>query len=136
MTDPKTDHPILFFDGVCNLCNGFVQTIIRLDPKGKFRFASLQSEEAQELLRDHKLDPNDLNTVILLDGSRTYTESDVALEVARILGGAWLLLYPLRYLPSRFRDGIYRWVARNRYQWFGKKDQCMVPTPELKNRFL
>ena len=129
-------QPILLFDGVCNLCNGFVQFIIRRDPEGMFRFASLQSELAQELLKERGLDPAALDTVVLIDGERAFTRSDAALQVAGRMGGAWPLLKVFRVLPRAWRNAVYDWVARHRYRWFGKKDQCMVPTPELRSRFL
>lgn len=130
-------HPILLFDGVCNLCNGFVQFLIKRDPGGVFRFASLQSEAAEKLLDEKAPDLKDsLSTVVLIEGGQVYTHSDVALRVVRHLGGAWPLLQVFYILPKPLRDAIYNFVARNRYRWFGKKDQCMVPTPELKSRFL
>jgi predicted DCC family thiol-disulfide oxidoreductase YuxK len=129
-------HPVLLFDGVCNLCNGFVQFIIRRDPEGVFRFASLQSDTGQQLMEQHGFDPEEINTVILIDQGKVYTKSDVALQVVRKFGGLWPLFSALEVLPKSIRDAIYDWVAKNRYRWFGKKDQCMIPTPELKARFL
>jgi predicted DCC family thiol-disulfide oxidoreductase YuxK len=129
-------HPILLFDGVCNLCNGFVQFLIKRDPQAVFRFASLQSEVGQQLLADRGMDPAALSTVVLIEGDRTYTHSDVALKVAGRMGGAWPLLQVFGLVPRSLRNRIYDWVARNRYRWFGQKDQCMVPTPDLRARFL
>jgi predicted DCC family thiol-disulfide oxidoreductase YuxK len=129
-------HPVLLFDGVCNLCNGFVQFIIKRDPQGVFRFASLQSELARNLLSERGLDPAAMDTVVLIDGDRTYVKSDAALRAAGYMGGAWPVLKVFGVLPRSWRNAIYDWVARNRYRWFGKKDQCMVPTPELRSRFL
>jgi len=134
--DIPLDKPILLFDGVCNLCNGFVQFVIKIDPQGKFRFASLQSDIGQELLTQHRLSPKSLNTVVMIDGSRAYTRSDVPLEAARKLGGFWTLFYVFKIIPRSLRDGIYNWIAQNRYRWFGKKDECWLPTPDLKERFL
>lgn len=130
------DHPVLLFDGVCNLCSGFVQFIIKIDPKGKFRFASLQSETGQEMLRAAGLSTSDLGTVVLVQKGKVFTLSDVALESTKILGGGWILFYGFKILPRFFRDGIYNWVARNRYRWFGKKEACMIPTPDIRKRFL
>ncbi|HKK74639.1 MAG TPA: thiol-disulfide oxidoreductase DCC family protein [Saprospiraceae bacterium] len=132
----ETNQPILFFDGVCNLCNASVQRVIKADQKGIFRFASLQSEAAQERLADSDLNPEELKSVILYHRDQFHTRSDAVLESARLLGGAWSLLYIFKIIPRFIRDGVYDWVARNRYRWFGKKDACMLPTPELKNRFL
>lgn len=130
------DHPVLLFDGVCNLCSGFVQFVIKIDPKGKFRFASLQSDLGQEILQAAGMSTDDLGTVVLVKDGDVYTHSDVALESARILGGGWQLFYVFKILPRFLRDGIYNWVARNRYRWFGKKEACWLPTPDLKRRFL
>jgi predicted DCC family thiol-disulfide oxidoreductase YuxK len=130
------DHPVILFDGVCNLCNGFVQFIIKRDAKAKFRFAALQSDFAKEELQKRNINPNIINTVIFLDKELTYTQSTAALEIAKTLGKGWQLFYPLIFLPTFFRDYLYKIVAKNRYKWFGQKDSCMVPTPELKSRFL
>lgn len=132
----ETNHPILFFDGVCNLCDASVQQVIKADKKGIFRFASLQSEAAQELLADSALDPAELKSVILLHEDQFYTRSNAVLESARLLGGGWSLLYIFKIIPPFVRNAVYDWIARNRYRWFGKKDACMIPTPDLKSRFL
>lgn len=129
-------HPVLLFDGVCNLCNESVQWVIRHDPQAIFRFASLQSEAGQQLLRQHNLPTNELNTVVLIDAGRAYTRSDVPLHIFRKIGGAWPLLTALRIVPSSLRNAVYDWIARNRYRWFGKKEACWLPTPSLKSRFL
>lgn len=129
-------HPIVLFDGVCNLCNGSVQFILRRDPAGTFRFASLQSDLGQRLLSEHGLDPKALDSVLVLDGDRLYRESDAALRVARDLKGAWKALTVFRAVPRPVRDWAYRLIARNRYRWFGKSETCWLPTPELRSRFL
>ncbi|MEZ4949206.1 MAG: thiol-disulfide oxidoreductase DCC family protein [Saprospiraceae bacterium] len=129
-------QPVLLFDGVCNLCNSSVQFIIKHDPEGKFKFASLQSEYGQQMVKKFGLEKENLETVILIDGEKAYKKSTAALEVTRRLGGFWSIFYVFRIIPSFLRDGIYTWVANNRYKWFGKKDQCMIPSPELKNRFI
>lgn len=130
------DKPILLFDGVCNLCNGFVQFVIRRDPQAKFRFAALQSEVGQQLLREANMPTDELSTVVLYENGRFYTHSSVPLRVVKKFGGAWPLLYGLVIVPKMIRDGVYNWIARNRYRWFGKQESCMIPTPELKARFL
>ena len=132
----SNQHPILLFDGVCNLCNGFVQFVIKRDPEGIFRFTALQSKAGQELLTTHQQEKSNLSTVILLENGRVYTHSDVALRVATRLGGAWSLFSVFSIIPRSIRDHIYNWVAQNRYPWFGKKEQCMIPTPDIKARFL
>ena len=135
MTIP-TDKPILFFDGVCNLCSGFVQFVIERDPESKFRFASLQSGTGQKVLRDNKLSETNLSTVILLKDGKYFTHSDVALEMSRDMGGLWTFFYVFKIIPKTLRDKIYDWVATNRYKWFGEKESCWLPTPELQARFL
>lgn len=127
---------IVLFDGVCNLCNGFVRFIIERDTKARFRFGTLQSAEAMELLRGSPIDPADLATVVYVRDGRTLTRSTAALCILGDLGGAWALCWAFMAVPPFIRDGVYRWVARNRYRWFGKRDTCMVPTPELRSRFL
>jgi predicted DCC family thiol-disulfide oxidoreductase YuxK len=129
-------NPVLLFDGVCNLCNGFVQFIIKRDTKGIFRFTSLQSDIGQQLMKDHGFPTDELNTVILIKNGQVYTRSDAPLQIARHLSFPWPLFSIFAIVPKMIRDRIYDWVARNRYKWYGKKDSCMIPTPELKSRFL
>ena len=128
---------IILFDGVCNLCNGFVQFIIRRDPAGRFRFAALQSEAGQALLAAHGLAPvAEPESVLLLSGGRLYSHSDAVLQIARGLGWPWRLAGVGKVLPRTWRDALYRFVARHRYRWFGRQESCMLPTPALKNQFL
>jgi len=129
-------HPILLFDGVCNLCSGSVQFIIRRDPEARFRFASLQSEVGQRYLEELQVDRDAVDSVILVEGGRWYKESDAALRIARLLGGPWKAMGILRLLPRPLRDRLYRFIARHRYRWFGKRESCWLPTPELRERFL
>lgn len=136
MATSANTHAILLFDGVCNLCNGFVQFILLRDKAGYFQFASLQSDEGRELLEQYGLDPDALNTVVLIEDGQAHTHSEVALRVGPRLDGFWSWVRIFRILPTGFRDWVYNWVARNRYRWFGKKDQCMLPRPEWKGRFL
>lgn len=128
---------IVLFDGVCNLCNRSVQFIIRHDPKGKFLFASLQSGSGQALLQQFNL-PLNINpeSIILLHEGQVYQYSGAALRIARNLGGIWPLAYAFMILPPFIRDGIYKTIARNRYRWFGRQDNCMLPTAALKAKFL
>jgi predicted DCC family thiol-disulfide oxidoreductase YuxK len=131
---------IILFDGVCNLCNGFVQFVIRQDPAGRFRFAALQSAAGQAVLKAHGLDAATLaaepDSVLLeLDG-QFYSHSDAVLLIARALGGPWRLLLAGYVLPRAWRDAAYRFVARHRYRWFGRQESCWLPTPELRARFL
>jgi predicted DCC family thiol-disulfide oxidoreductase YuxK len=129
-------HPIVLFDGVCNLCNGSVQFILKRDPQARFRFASLQSEAGGSLMRHHGLDPEALSSVVVIDDGRVWRESSAALRIARHLPGGWKLLRILTVIPRPLRDGVYRLIARNRYRWFGKTETCWLPTPELRGRFL
>lgn len=126
-------RPILFFDGVCNLCNGAVQWIIRWDRREQFLFSPLQSvggEKAKTAVGAG------LDSIILFHEGRYFVKSDAALSIARLLGKPWSYLGALRIFPKRFRDAIYDLMARNRYRWFGKKNACMLPTPSLRARFL
>lgn len=129
-------HPILLFDGVCNLCNASIQWVIEHDPQAQFRFASLQSDFAKELLAGYDLPPAALDTVILVENGKAYTRSDAALRVARKVGGLWSLLSAFLIVPRPLRDLVYNFIARNRYRWFGKQESCWLPTPDLRSRFL
>jgi predicted DCC family thiol-disulfide oxidoreductase YuxK len=129
-------HAIILFDGVCNLCNGFVQFVIRQDAAHRFRFASLQSETARQLLADLPAAGQRVDSVVLIENGRYYHQSTAALRILRHLRGGWPLLYGFIVLPAFLRDGIYAWVARNRYRWFGQRQACMLPSPELQARFL
>ncbi|NGQ97121.1 thiol-disulfide oxidoreductase DCC family protein [Brevibacillus sp. SYP-B805] len=127
---------ILLFDGVCNLCHQAVQFIIRRDPHGRIHFASLQSEAGRQLLERYHLPQTYLDSIVLVDDGKIYTQSTAALRIARKLHGWWPALYLLILVPRFIRDPFYRWVARNRYKWFGKREACLLPTPELRKRFL
>jgi predicted DCC family thiol-disulfide oxidoreductase YuxK len=128
---------VVLFDGVCNLCNGAVNFIIDRDPLGRFRFAALQSSQAEALLAPLRLVPEVApQSFILVEGGRVYERSTAALRIARRMAGAWRLLYAFIVVPAPLRDILYRFIARNRYRWFGKADACRVPTPELRTRFL
>ncbi|ALD20397.1 thiol-disulfide oxidoreductase DCC family protein [Hymenobacter sp. DG25A] len=129
---------IVLFDGVCNLCNGFVQFVIEHDPAGHFHFAALQSPEGQALLEahGHAVPAGEPDSVLLLENGRLYSHSTAALRIARQLTWPWRWGYAAIWLPQRLRDAVYRWVARHRYQWFGKQEACWLPTPELRARFL
>ena len=127
---------VILFDGVCNVCDGFVQFILKRDKKGIFYFASLQSDIAQQLLAKHQIQTKALSTVILIDGDKYYTHSDVPLVVGRELGGICQLMYPFRIIPKKIRNTFYDWFAKNRYRFFGKKEVCMLPQPEWHSRFL
>lgn len=127
---------VILFDGVCNFCNTTINFIIDHDPKQHFRFASLQSDAGQQLLRQHHEPTTDFDSVILLKGGKVFHKSDAALEIALDLGGLWPLLYGFKIVPRFVRNAVYDFVARNRYRWFGRLDACRLPTPELRGRFL
>ena len=133
----EREQPILFFDGVCNLCSGAVQFILKHDRSGRIQFASLQSDLAQELLPAHGVDPAALSSLVLLERGRVYTESAGALRTAELMGGPLAGLARLGgIVPRALRDGIYRLIARNRYRAFGKKEACWLPRPEWRARFI
>ncbi|UJH67417.1 thiol-disulfide oxidoreductase DCC family protein [Allomuricauda sp. SCSIO 65647] len=133
----KEEKKIILFDGVCNLCNGAIQFIIKRDKKDVFRYAALQSDLGAQLVKERGIDTSTVDSFVLIEpGMAYYIKSDAALEIARSFGGVWKLLQIFKWIPSSFRNVIYDFVARNRYRWFGKKDQCMVPTPELQAKFL
>lgn len=129
-------HSIILFDGVCNLCNGAVQFVIKRDNKNQFLFASLQSEEGKQILKEHNFPMNRMDSFFLVENGKVYNRSTAALKVVKKLSGLWGLLYGFIIVPKFIRDGVYNWIAKNRYQWFGRKDECMIPTPELKAKFL
>ena len=137
MSAPAT----ILFDGVCNLCNGFVQFVIRHDATGQFRFAALQSEAAQALLAAHCRPQTpaalaDPTSVLLVADGRVYAHSAAVLRIAGRLGGIWRLAAVGWLLPGPWRDALYRYVARHRYRWFGRQESCLLPTPALRGRFL
>ncbi|HZB13662.1 MAG TPA: thiol-disulfide oxidoreductase DCC family protein [Chryseolinea sp.] len=127
---------LILFDGVCNLCNGFVKFLIKRDPAGKFRFASLQSDFGRSQLIRFNLNPDLLHSVIVIEADNVLQRSDAALRIVNQLGGPWKILNALKIFPRFLRDALYNVVARNRYKVFGKRDSCMIPTPELKARFI
>jgi predicted DCC family thiol-disulfide oxidoreductase YuxK len=128
-------HSIIFFDGVCNLCNSAVQFVIERDKNDQFRFASLQSDFAKEQLTPFQIDPSQKESFILLENSKVYQRSTAALKVAKKLNGLWPLLYGFIIIPAFIRDAVYNLIAKNRYKWFGKKESCWLPTEELKGKF-
>ncbi|MCB7480200.1 thiol-disulfide oxidoreductase DCC family protein [Christiangramia sediminis] len=137
MSNIPENKKIVLFDGVCNLCDGAVQRIIKHDKKDVFRFASLQSDIGKKLVKERGMDPEELDSIILIEpGVAYYRKSTAALEISRDLSGGYSLLKNFLFIPESLRDGIYDFIANNRYKWFGKKEQCMIPTPELKAKFL
>ncbi len=131
-----SESAIVLFDGVCNLCNSTVQFVLRRDRRQRFLFAPLQSEKGRDLLQRHGLSPDFLDSFVLVEQGRVFTSSSAALRIARGLPGLWPLLYAFIAVPRFLRDAVYRWIARNRYRWFGRRDSCRIPTPEERSRFL
>lgn len=128
---------IILFDGVCNLCNDAVKLVIEKDKNDIFRFASLQSETGKRLTLERGIESETMNSVVLIEpGIAYYERSSAALEISKHLSGGYSLLQYFSFLPESFRDGIYNFIANNRYKWFGKKEACMIPTPDLKTKFL
>jgi predicted DCC family thiol-disulfide oxidoreductase YuxK len=127
---------IVLFDGVCNLCNGFVQFFLKIDKRGKLKFASLQSDYGQALLAKHQLNQSDFDSFLFQQGDKLYDKSSASLQIVKTLGGFWTLLYALVIVPKPIRDAIYRFIAKNRYKWFGKEEACWLPKPEWKDRFI
>jgi predicted DCC family thiol-disulfide oxidoreductase YuxK len=132
----SSDKIILLFDGVCNLCNGLVQFIVKRDPDIKFQFASLQSPLALQLIEKFKLNNESLDSLIVIHDGVARVESDAALYILRNMPLPWKLFSVGYIFPKFFRNAIYRWVARNRYTLLGKRESCILPSPEDKHRFL
>ena len=129
-----SDRPVLYFDGVCNLCASSVQFIIKRDKKKQFLFCPLQSDAGK--LAKEQMGMKEIESVILFYKGNYYSKSSAALRICLLLGGMWQLLYAFIIVPGFIRNLLYDLVAMNRYKWFGKKDACMIPTPELLSRFI
>ena len=127
---------IVLFDGVCNLCNGSVQFILKRDRHRKFQFGSLQGKTGQEYLRKYHLPTDQFHSFMLIEANVLYTQSTAVLRVLKHLGRGWQLLYVFIFLPQVLRDGLYKLIATNRFRLFGKKDACRIPTPDERERFL
>jgi len=130
------ENPVILFDGVCNFCNGAINFVLKQDRKSVFRFAPLQSEAGRRLLQQYNLPTEEFESFVLIDQGKVYKKSNAALRVMNKLPWYWKESQIFRLIPTIFRDAIYDFIARNRYKWFGKKDECMVPTPEMRSRFL
>ncbi len=130
----EQQKPIIFFDGVCNLCNGAINFIIDRDKKGYFKFAPLQSSIAENYIPQSVIEKTD--SIILWNSGQLYSKSTAALKISRHMDGAWKGLYAFMIIPRFIRDFVYEIIAKNRYKWFGKRDSCRMPTKDIKNRFL
>ncbi len=133
---PLTNTPVIYFDGECNLCSGAVQFILRRDKQERFRFASLQGQGGQAFLSANKFSSAQYDTVILQEGEKIYTRSTAALRICKYLNGLWPLVYLFIIIPHFMRDGVYNFISRNRFAWFGKRESCWLPEPKWMNRFL
>lgn len=128
---------IILFDGICNLCNGAVQFIVKRDTKDLYRFAAIQSPIGQQLIKERTIDQSKIDSIILIEPTVAYyIKSDAALKIGRSFGGGYKLLSIFSWIPRVLRDGVYDLIAKNRYRWFGKKEACMIPTPEIQSKFL
>lgn len=130
------ENPLVLFDGVCNFCNYWVNFAIRHDKKGFLRFTPIQGETAKQVLPEFSINTNKISSVIFVYNGKAYTQSSAALQICRHLNGGWKLFYGLYIIPKFLRDFMYNIIARNRYKWFGKKEACMVPGPDVRARFL
>lgn len=137
MLDLPKNKKIILFDGVCNLCESSVQFVIQHDTKDQFRFVALQSELGQRILNHIGINPKNIDSVVLYEpGIAYYYKSNAAIQIARHLGGFFHFGTIFRIIPTALRNALYDYVAANRYKWYGKKESCLLPTPELKAKFL
>lgn len=137
MENLPRDKKIILFDGVCNLCDATVQFIIKRDTKDQFRFVALQSELGQQIIKHIGIDTTKTDSIILYEpGKAYYYKAQAALKIASALGGIYAAIGALSIIPAALSNKIYDYVARNRYKWYGKKDNCMIPTPAMKAKFL
>ncbi len=136
MNGLASQHRVILFDGVCNLCSGVVLWVIRRDPQARFCFASLQSSEGQQLLARFQLDSSSLDSIILIENDRCYVKSTAVLRIIRHLHRLYPALYVGIVMPTPWRNRLYDFVAKRRYRWFGKSEACLLPTPEWQARFL
>lgn len=132
----KIPDKLILFDGVCNLCNGLVRFIIKRDSQGIIKFSPLQSSYAQAFLKDLKADPEKINTVVYVSEGRVFYKSLSILHLLKDLGGIWKLAYGFIIIPAFLRDMLYDIIASVRYRIFGKKNSCMIPSDDIKERFL
>ena len=130
------EKAVILFDGVCNLCNSSIDFILRWDQQDHFKVGALQSDEGRKLLSRFQVNPEYLDSIVLIENDQIYFRSTAALKIAKKLAGAWPLLYGLAILPVSLRNRIYDWIGKNRYRWFGKKETCRLPTPAEKALFL
>ena len=129
-------QPIILFDGICNFCNSSVNFVIKRNKRTIIKFAALQTDIGQKLLQEYRLPAKVMRSFVFIENGQAYTRSTAALKVCRYLNWPWPLCYIFLIVPKLIRDGIYNWIARNRYKWFGVRKECMIPAPGVKDRFL
>lgn len=130
------EQPIILFDGVCNFCNSAVNFVIKRNKKTIIQFAPMQTDAGKKLLQRYDLPAEVMQSFVFIEKEKAYTQSTAALKVCRYMNALWPLCYGFIIVPKFIRDGIYNWIGRNRYKWFGVRQECMIPTPEVKERFL
>ncbi len=135
-TSNQSEPIVLLIDGHCNMCHGLAKFVVGRDKRAVFRFASLQSELGRRLLKEGGMPEDALETFVMVDNGKYYTKSTAALRIGRKLGWPWSVAYPAIVVPRFVRDRVYRFVARRRYRWFGRSESCLLPTPEMRSRFL
>lgn len=136
MSTEADSRPVIVFDGVCALCNGWVRFLLRHDRSKRYRFAAMQTESGRALLAGNGLDPDDPASFLLVENGNAWRETDAIVRVIGSLGGFWRLVALVRIAPRPSRDWLYRVVARNRYRWFGRHDACLLAPPGHEDRFL
>lgn len=132
----NTDRAVVLFDGICNFCSSSVLFIIKRDPEGYFRFAALQTETGSMLMKKYNITSVKMDSIILIENNKVYYRSSAALRIASKLKGGWKLFYAFIIIPPFIRNFFYDIVARNRYRWFGKRDYCFIPEPNMKERYI
>ncbi|RED86369.1 thiol-disulfide oxidoreductase DCC family protein [Cohnella phaseoli] len=135
-TSNQSKPIVLLIDGHCNMCHGLAKFVVGRDKRAVFRFASLQSELGRRLLKEGGMPEDALETFVMVDNGKYYTKSTAALRIGRKLGWPWSVAYPAIVVPRFVRDRVYRFVARRRYRWFGRSESCLLPTPDMRSRFL
>lgn len=136
MSTDADPRPVIVFDGVCAICNGWVRFLLRHDRQQRYRFAAMQAESGRALMARHGFDPDDPASFLLVENGATWSDTDAIVRVVRSLGGPWRMVDALRVLPRPLRDRAYRVAARNRYRWFGRHDACLLPPAGHEDRFL
>ena len=132
----NSEKKIILFDGVCNLCNSTVKRVIKNDKKDIFRFTALQSAVGMVMVSELGIDTAKIDSIILIEGDSYSVKSTAALRIAKELSSAYPILYGFIIIPAVIRNWVYDFIAKNRYKWYGRQDSCMIPTPELKKKFL